>query len=48
MIFEIYIDDCSVFGDTDIELVSRLRLVFEPFRKHIPQSQQMLLRFQRA
>ena len=29
-----YIDDCSVFGDTNIEFVSRLRLVFERFRKH--------------
>ena len=34
MIYEIYIDDCSVFGDTNIELVSRLQLVFERFRKH--------------
>ena len=31
---EMYIDDCSVFGDTNIEFVSRLRLVFERFRKH--------------
>ena len=29
-----YIDDCSVFGDNDIEFVSRLRSVFERFRKH--------------
>ena len=29
-----YIDDCSVFGDTNIEFVSRLRLVFERFRNH--------------
>ena len=34
MICEMYIDDCSGFGDTDIEFVSRLRLVFERFRKH--------------
>ena len=34
MICEMYIDDCSVFGDTNIEFVSRLRLVFERFRKH--------------
>ena len=29
MICEMYIDDCSVFGDTNVEFVSRLRLVFE-------------------
>ena len=29
MICEMCIDDCSVFGDTNIEFVSRLRLVFE-------------------
>ena len=29
-----YIDDCTVFGDTDIEFVSRLKLIFERFRKH--------------
>ena len=34
MICEMYIDDYSVFGDTNIEYVSRLRLVFRPFRKH--------------
>ena len=34
MMCEMYIDDCSVFGDTNIEFVSRLRLVFERFRKH--------------
>ena len=34
MICEMYIDDCSVFGDTNIEFVSRLRLVSERFRKH--------------
>ena len=34
MIYEMYIDDCSVFGDTNIEFVSRLQLVFERFRKH--------------
>ena len=33
MVCEMHIDDCSVFGDTDIEFVSRLRLVFERFRK---------------
>ena len=34
MIREMYIDDCSVFGDTNIEFVSRLRLVFARLRKH--------------
>ena len=34
MICEMYIDDCSVFGDNNIEFVSRLRSVFERFRKH--------------
>ena len=34
MICEMCIDDCSVFGDANIEFVSRLRLVFERFRKH--------------
>ena len=34
MICEMYINDCSVFGDANIEFVSRLRLVFEQFRKH--------------
>ena len=34
MICEIYIDDCTVFGDTNIEFVSRLKLIFERFRKH--------------
>ena len=34
MICEMYIDDCSVFGDTNIEFVLRLRLVFERFREH--------------
>ena len=34
MICGTYIDDCSVFGDTNIEFVSRLRLVFRRFRKH--------------
>ena len=34
MICEMHIDDCSVFGDTNIEFVSRLRLVFEQFRRH--------------
>ena len=28
-----YIDGCTVFGDTNIELVSRLKLIFERFRK---------------
>ena len=32
-ICEIYNDDCSVFGDTNIEFVSQLRLVFERLRK---------------
>ena len=30
MICEIYIDDCTVFGDTNIEF----KLIFERFRKH--------------
>ena len=34
MICEMYFDDCTVFGDTNIEFVSRLRLIFERFRKH--------------
>ena len=34
MICEMCIDDCSVFGDTNIEFISRLRLVFERSRKH--------------
>ena len=34
MICEMYIDDCTVFGDTNIEFVSRLELIFERFRKH--------------
>ena len=29
-----YIDDCSGFGDTNIEFVYRLKLIFEHFRKH--------------
>ena len=33
MICEMYIDGCTVFGDTNIELVSRLKLIFERFRK---------------
>ena len=34
MICEMYIDDYSVFGDTNIEFVPRLRSVFERLRKH--------------
>ena len=34
MICKMYIDDCTVFGDTNIEFVSRLKLIFEHFRKH--------------
>ena len=36
MTCETYTDDCSVFGDTNIEVVLRLRSVFERvrFRKH--------------
>ena len=34
MICEMYIDDCTVFGDTNIEFVSRLKLIFEHFRNH--------------
>ena len=33
MICEMYIDDCNVFGDANIEFVSRLTLIFERFRK---------------
>ena len=33
MICEMYIDDCTVFGDTNIEFESRLELIFERFRK---------------
>ena len=34
MICEMYIDDCTVFGDTNIEFVSRpvFELIFERFR----------------
>ena len=34
MICKMYIDDCTVFSDTNIEFVSRLKLIFERFRKH--------------
>ena len=34
MICEMYIDDCTVFGDTNIEFVSRIKLISERFRKH--------------
>ena len=34
MICEMDIDDCTVFGDTIIEFVTRLKLIFERFRKH--------------
>ena len=34
MICEMYIDDCTVFGDTNIEFVSRLKSILERFRKH--------------
>ena len=34
MICEMYIDNCSVFGDANIEFVARLRSVFERLRKH--------------
>ena len=34
MICKVYIDDCTVFGDINIEFVSRLKLIFERFRKH--------------
>ena len=34
MICEMYIDDCTVFGDIDIEFFTRLKLIFERFRKH--------------
>ena len=34
MICKMHIDVCSVFGDNNIEFVSRLRSVFERFRKH--------------
>ena len=34
MICEMNIDNCTVFGDTNIEFLSRLKLIFERFRKH--------------
>ena len=34
MICEMYIDDCTVFGDINIKFVSILELIFERFRKH--------------
>ena len=34
MICKMDIDDCTVFGDTNIEFVSRLESIFERFRKH--------------
>ena len=34
MICEMYIDDGTVFDDTNIEFVSRRKLIFERFRKH--------------
>ena len=34
MMLEMYIDDCTVFGDTSIEFVSRLKLIFKRFQKH--------------
>ena len=34
MICEMDIDDCTVFRDTSIEFVSRLKLIFERFREH--------------
>ena len=33
-ICEMYIDDCIVYGSTEIEFVSRLRSIFERFRLH--------------
>ena len=33
-ICEMYIDECTVFGDTNIEFVSRLKLIFERFCQH--------------
>ena len=34
MICEMYIDDCNVFADNNIEFVSRVRQILERFRKH--------------
>ena len=34
MICEMYIDDCNVCADNNIEFVSRLRQILERFRKH--------------
>ena len=34
MICEMCIDDCTVFGETNIEFVSRLKLIFQRFRQH--------------
>ena len=33
-ICEMYIDDCIVYGNTEVEFVSRLRSIFERFRLH--------------
>ena len=33
-IYELYIDDCNIFGEKNIEFVFRLKWVFERFRKH--------------
>ena len=35
MICEMYIDDCTVFGDTNIEFVSKLKLIFEHVLENI-------------
>ena len=34
MIYEMHTDDCTVFGDTNIDFVSRLKQLFEYFREH--------------
>lgn len=35
MICEMYIDDCSVFGDTNIEFISHLRSIFGGLRNNL-------------
>ena len=34
MICEMFINDCTIFGDANIEFVSRLKVIFERFHKH--------------
>ena len=41
MICEMYIDDCTVFSDTNIEFASRLKLIFERFLTQLYQQTQV-------